>query len=129
MSPPRGPVAAVMVHVADVPQGLAWYRRAFPDAGDAVEPESGFAFLRVGTVQLELVPADAKVASGAAGSVVYWWVDDLAAALQRLRAAGASPYRGPMAIGPGLGMGQVRDPWGNCIGLRGPWAPPPAAGG
>lgn len=113
-----------MVHVADVAQGLAWYEQAFASARRAVAPGSGFEFLRVGDVQLELVPADEKVASGTAGSVVYWQVADLDEALLHFRALGATLYRGPMQIEPGLGMCQVRDPWGNCIGLRGPYYAP-----
>ncbi|MDY0831642.1 MULTISPECIES: VOC family protein [unclassified Pseudomonas] len=31
---------------------------------------------------------------------------------------GATLYRGPMKIEGGEWMCQVRDPWGNCIGLR-----------
>jgi predicted enzyme related to lactoylglutathione lyase len=117
---PRSPVAAVMVPVGDVEEALTWYLKAFPSAVKSVVPESGFPFLQVGEVQLEFVPADEKVASGAAGSVVYWRVDELSGALRRLLDLGATLYRGPMPIEAGLGMCQVRDPWGNCIGLRGP---------
>ncbi|MEI3851230.1 MULTISPECIES: VOC family protein [Ensifer] len=82
--------------------------------------EFDFAYLKVGTVDLEIVQADEKVASGAAGSVVYWAVEDFDRALAHFEALGALLYRGPMAIQEGLWMCQVRDPWGNCIGLRGP---------
>jgi predicted enzyme related to lactoylglutathione lyase len=69
------------------------------------------------------VQADSQVPSGAAGSVVYWRVPDFDAALTHLRACGATLYRGPREIEDGQWMCQVRDPWGNCIGLRG-WAEP-----
>ncbi len=113
-------IAAVLVHVADVAAGLAWYQRAFPEAELRHVPEQDFTCLRLGDVQLEVVPADAKVAAGAAGTVVYWRVPALAPTLERLLALGATLYRGPMAIEDGLQMCQVRDPWGNCLGLRGP---------
>lgn len=58
--------------------------------------------------------------SGPFGSVVYWAVDDFNAALAHVEKLGATLYRGPLAIQDGLAMCQVRDPWGNCIGLRGP---------
>ena len=67
---------------------------------------------------LEIVNADNKVGCGAAGSVVYWRVDDLQHRLQALQAIGATLYRGPMQIEGADWMCQVRDPWGNCIGLR-----------
>lgn len=117
------PIAAVLVHVADVQAGLDWYQLAFPAAARVLLEASDQEMLQIGSVGLEIVRADEKCASGSAGSVVYWWVDDLRAALVHLNALGAALYRGPMAIEDGLGMCQVRDPWGNCIGLRGPMAP------
>lgn len=117
------PIAAVMVHVGDVEQGLAWYTEAFPSAVRSVVPESDFVYLRIGDVQLEIVAADEKVSSGSAGSVVYWRVVELSGDLRRLLDLGATLYRGPLQIEAGQGMCQVRDPWGNCIGLRGPYRP------
>jgi putative transposase len=76
--------------------------------------------LRKANLRIELVPSDDKVASGSAGSVVYWSVPKFAAALRELLALGAVLYRGPMHIEHGQSMCQVQDPWGNCIGLRGP---------
>ena len=113
-------VAAILVHVPDREAGLAWYPRAFPHAERRWLEEFDFAYLQVGTVDLEIVQADEKVASGAAGSVVYWAVEDFDRALKHFEALGALLYRGPMAIQEGLWMCQVRDPWGNCIGFRGP---------
>lgn len=117
------PIAAVLVHVADVAEGIAWYRRAFPQAQLRRIKEFDFDFLMVGSVALEIVPADAKVSSGAAGSIVYWQVEDFNQALAHFQTLGAMLYRGPLKIDDGFCMGQVRDPWGNCIGLRGPGTP------
>lgn len=117
---PHSPVA-VMVHVSNVEEGLAWYQRVFPDARRLVARGTNFEFLQVGAVQLEVVPADEKVSSGAAGSVVYWGMANLDEAIRHFASHGATVYRGPMQIEPGIGMCQVRDPWGNCIGLRGPY--------
>ncbi|MFK0383209.1 VOC family protein [Agrobacterium sp. NPDC090273] len=113
-------ITAILVHVADVEEGLTWYARAFPEALPSVSHPSGFEFLQVGDVQLEIVPADEKVASGAAGSVVYWWTDDFEGAMAHWRDIGGVLYRGPMRIDGDLWMCQFRDPWGNCVGLRGP---------
>lgn len=113
-------VAAILVHVPDPEAGLAWYTSAFPEAEQFRLDEFDFSYLRIGTIDLEIVQADEKVASGAAGSVVYWAVADLDRALAHFAALGAPLYRGPMAIQERLWMCQVRDPWGNCIGLRGP---------
>ena len=114
------PIAAVLIHVSDIAAGLAWYQKAFPEAVRKRLPEFDFEFLVVGAVNIEIVLADEKVLSGPFGSIVYWQVPELKAALQHMQSIGATLYRGPMQIEEGLGMCQVRDPWGNCIGLRGP---------
>ena len=113
-------VAAVMVHVAEVQAGLAWYERAFPAARRESVGAPPFERLVVGEAFIEIVPADGKVASGAAGSVVYWRVPQFESALSHFQSVGATLYRGPMSIEDGQRICQVRDPWGNCIGLRGP---------
>lgn len=113
-------IAAVLIHVSDVQAGLAWYEHAFPQAGRRGIESPDFECLAIGDVTIELVQADAKVGSGAAGSVVYWRVADFDRALEHFERAGATLYRGPMAIEGGRRMCQVRDPWGNSIGLRGP---------
>ena len=84
---PSGAIAAVMVHVGDVAQALAWYAKGFPAAVRSVAGGTDFELLCVGDVQIEIVRADEKVASSAAGTVVYWRVDDLAEALLRFAVA------------------------------------------
>lgn len=114
------PIAAVLVHVPEVEAALAWYQRTFPDAVRRRIEDFDFDYLAVGDVHLEIVPADDKVAAGAAGSVVYWRVAQFEDALAHMQSIGATLYRGPMDIEQGQRMCQLRDPWGNCIGLRGP---------
>jgi predicted enzyme related to lactoylglutathione lyase len=113
-------IAAVLVHVSDVQAALSWYASVFPSAHRIHIGHPEFACLRIGSVQLEIVPADEKVAAGPAGSIVYWRVDDVVQARKHFLELGATSYRGPLAIEDGQWMCQVRDPWGNCIGLRGP---------
>jgi predicted enzyme related to lactoylglutathione lyase len=115
-----GGIAAVMLHVGDVPAAQAWYQALFPQAQPLDLGVSGVGCLGIGTARLEFVQADEKVAAGAAGSVVYWQVADFDSALAHALSQGATLYRGPMHIEAGQAMCQVRDPWGNCIGLRGP---------
>lgn len=112
-------IASVLIHVSDVATALQWYQRAFPQAVACRLDEFDFDYLRIGTIDLEIVPADEKVASGAAGSVVYWQVDDFDQAVAHMLSVGGVLYRGPLNIQGGLRMCQIRDPWGNCIGLRG----------
>lgn len=110
-------IAAVLIHVDNTKAALEWYEKAFPEAKRCLD--SDFEYLDYQGVALELVPADNKVRSGAAGSVVYWWADDFQQRLEYLLSLGATLYRGPMDIGGGLKMCQVKDLWGNCIGIKG----------
>ncbi len=117
------PIAAVMIHISDVAEALDWYERAFEGAIRSRAGDPEFEFLALGDVQLEFVPADAKVSSGACGSVVYWQVPQFEIALQHFLSVGAVLHRGPMQIEDNQCMCQIKDPWGNCIGLRGPAHP------
>lgn len=120
---PQSSIATVMIHVQDVAQALDWYERAFPESQRKAAPDTSFEYLQIGDVAVEFVPADGEVPSGAAGSIVYWRVPQLEHAIARFASLGAALYRGPMQIEVGMGMCQVRDPWGNCIGLRGLYVP------
>jgi predicted enzyme related to lactoylglutathione lyase len=115
------PILAVLVHVPEVARALDWYERALPGARRRhISEPSPLDYLEIGGVMLEIVPADEKVAAAPAGSVVYWHTPDFDASLSHLLDVGATLYRGPGDIEDGQRMCQVRDPWGNCIGLRGP---------
>lgn len=112
-------ICAVMIHVPNPAQGLSWYERAFSNAIRQRIEGQDFECLLVDDVRIEIVQADEKVASGPAGTVVYWEVESITKALAHFQALGAKLYRGPMAIEDMRSMCQVQDPWGNCIGLRG----------
>ncbi len=111
--------SAVLVHVPDVAKGLQWYKKAFPEAVPIYHSDVDFTVLDLNGFSLEIVQVDEKVGSGKNGTVIYWSVDNLSAALAHFEALGAYLYRGPMEIESGLFMCQVEDPFGNLIGLRG----------
>jgi predicted enzyme related to lactoylglutathione lyase len=119
MSSTDSSITAILIHVSDIPAGIAWYQLAFPAAHYCHLEEFGFDFLSLGDTNLEIVPADEKVASGACGTIVYWHVPDFNEALQHFQSIGATLYRGPMKIEDGQSQCQIRDLWGNCIGLWG----------
>ena len=116
------PVTAVLIHIPeqDHPRALEWYARVFPQATRVHIPQTNFTFLNVDGVALEIVRSDNKVASGVAGTVVYWACTDFHARLQEVLELGAVLFRGPMRVEGNMGMCQVKDPWGNAFGLRGP---------
>ena len=109
----------LLIHVSDIEKGLAWYQKAFPNAKERYLKEFDMKLLDVNGFILEIVMSDDKVASGKAGTVLYWLVDSLNDALTHFESIGAKLYRGPMAIESGLRMCQVEDPFGNLIGLKG----------
>jgi predicted enzyme related to lactoylglutathione lyase len=118
MKPPK-PILAVMLHVSDWSSATDWYQRAFPESLRIPVASNNFGRLDYQGISIEIVPADNKVTAGAAGSIVYWAVENFEATLQNLLSIGGRLYRGPIAIEDSLQMCQVIDPWGNCIGLRG----------
>jgi predicted enzyme related to lactoylglutathione lyase len=108
-----------MVHVADWRAGLEWYRLAFAGAIESPSHSDDRGLLEYQGIAIEIVPADEKVVAGPAGCVVYWAVENFDASLQYFLSIGARLYRGPIDIENDMAMCQVRDPWDNCIGLRG----------
>jgi len=56
-------------------------------------------------------------AGGPGGAVMYWHVDDLAAALERLRSMGATEYQAYTERGMGFVTASVVDPFGNVLGI------------
>ena len=113
-------IAAVMIHAPDWKKGLEWYAKAFPQAKRDSLPEFDFECLELNGIRIEVVTADEKVGTGTFGVVVYWKVDHFDDALKYLRNLGAVLYRGPMNIENGWRMCQLKDPFGNLLGLRGP---------
>ena len=113
--------AALLIHVCDWEAGFAWYSKVFPDAIVEEILEFDFRALRIDDFVIEIVKSDEKVASGKAGTVLYWAVQDLVEGMSHFQHMGAELYRGPIEIENGLGMCQFIDPFGNLIGIRGPF--------
>jgi len=90
-----------------------------------VEPyfeRPGYCEFRLGDYQAELGLIDRRYAppgtgAGPAGAIVYWHVDDVAAALERLRALGAAEYEPRTERGSGFVTASVVDPFGNILGV------------
>jgi predicted enzyme related to lactoylglutathione lyase len=67
---------------------------------------------RAGGLEVGLDP------NGTAGPICYWDVDDIAASVQSLVAAGATLDEAAHDVGRGLQVAKVKDTDGNVIGLR-----------
>jgi predicted enzyme related to lactoylglutathione lyase len=91
-----------------------------------VRPESGptaYIEFRIGDYQHELGIIDSKYApkgavAGPGGAVMFWHVDDINAALDRLLSMGAKEYQPLTKWGEaGFITASVVDPFGNILGI------------
>ena len=104
----------------DLAAASAWYSQVFGIAPYFERP--GYVEFRVGDYQHELGLIDRRYApngagSSATGAIIYWHVDDVAAALQRLIELGATEFEGIIERGPGFVTASVVDPFGNILGI------------
>jgi predicted enzyme related to lactoylglutathione lyase len=107
-------------YAADLDAAKTWYTELL-----GLEPYyqvPGYIEFRVGDYQHELGIIDARFAppgatDGPAGSITYWHVDDLEAALDRLLALGAKEHQPIRQHGEGFVTASVVDPFGNVLGV------------
>jgi predicted enzyme related to lactoylglutathione lyase len=93
-----------------------YFKRAGPDG------QLAYAEFRIGDYEAELGLVDRSFASGAAtepgGAVVYWHVDDIAAAFEKLLSMGATEYQPITPRGEQRFVtAAVVDPFGNVLGI------------
>jgi predicted enzyme related to lactoylglutathione lyase len=109
----------------DVSAAAKWYSELLGIEPYFVRPEEGrpqYVEFRLGDYQHELgiidkkfQPKPARVSTG--GAVAYWHVDDIAAALDRVKALGAEGYEPLIEREAGFKTASVIDPFGNVLGL------------
>jgi predicted enzyme related to lactoylglutathione lyase len=104
---------------------VAWYSEVLDAQPYFVRPVEGppaYVEFRVGDYQHELGIIDSRYAAPGqiekpAGVVMYWAVDDVHAAYQRLLSLGATSHDEPTERGPGFVTASVVDPFGNILGV------------
>ena len=82
----------------------------------------GYIEFRLGDYQHELGLIDSRyapagAATGPAGAVVYWHVDDVPATLEKLLSMGATEHDAARDRGAGFITASVVDPFGNILGI------------
>jgi predicted enzyme related to lactoylglutathione lyase len=117
--------ATVSFYAADVKAARDWYTQLlgiepYFQRPDAENP--AYIEYRVGDYQHELGIIDANykakgAASGTGGAVLYWHVDDIEAALARVKSMGATEYDPLTPREAGFITASVVDPFGNILGL------------
>jgi predicted enzyme related to lactoylglutathione lyase len=111
----------VTFYADDLNEARAWYTKVF-----GVEPyfvrEPAYLEWRIGDYQHEFGVLSSQFAphppaAQPAGAVIYWAVDDVEEAYQRLLSLGATTYSEPIERGPGFVTASVVDPFGNILGI------------
>ena len=114
-------LATVSYWADDMAAARDWYTQVL-----GIEPyfSRGDAYheFRVGDYEHELGLIDRRyqpggAADGSGGTVAYWHVDDVQAAVARLLALGASLHEAPQDRGEGFVTATVIDPFGNVLGV------------
>jgi predicted enzyme related to lactoylglutathione lyase len=119
-------MANVSFWADDVKAARDWYAKlldieAYFQRPDAENP--AYVEFRLGDYEDELGIIDRKYAPkamqpGPGGVVLYWHVDDVQAALDRVLELGATLYEELTERGEGFITASVVDPFGNIIGLQ-----------
>lgn len=120
-------LATISYYADDVAAAAQWYSELLgiepyfkrPE-GEAVAPQ--YVEFRLGDYQHELGLIDSRYApggsaTGPAGAVIYWHVDDVTATLEKLLSMGATEYQPPTDRGEGFITAAVVDPFGNILGI------------
>ena len=120
-------LTTISYYADDVVAATQWYSELLGIApyfrrpeGEAVVPQ--YVEFRLGDYQHELGLIDGRYApdgsaTGSAGAVIYWHVDDVTATLERLLSMGATAYQAPTDRGEGFITAAVVDPFGNILGI------------
>lgn len=105
----------VIYHVPDLARARAWYSAAF-----GIQPyfdQPYYVGFQVGGFELGLDPDVSRVQAGPGGSVAYWGVPDIDAAVHDFVGSGAVLKSAVQEVGGDIRVATVADPFGNLLGL------------
>jgi RimJ/RimL family protein N-acetyltransferase/catechol 2,3-dioxygenase-like lactoylglutathione lyase family enzyme len=121
---PQSPAPAFLIvdharlFVLDLARSRAWYVKAL--GVDPIIDLPDYVEFRIGQAGLALSACDEKSPFSPGGQVAYWRAASLENATRHFFSLGATLYRGPLAVENGEAVCQIRDPFGNVLGLIGP---------
>ncbi len=118
-------LSTVSFFADDVMAAQAWYAELLgiePYFVRLVQGTPAYVEFRIGDYQHELGIIDSRFTphgrpDKAAGAVIYWYVDDVRGAYDRLISMRATVYEEPVERGPGFVTASVVDPFGNILGV------------
>ena len=108
-------LGTVIYRVTNLDRAKAWYSIAFERAPYFDQPF--YVGFNVEGYELGLDPEPSNGSAGPGGSVAYWRVDDIGAAVQHFVAAGATIVTDIQDVGGSIKVATVADPFDNFIGL------------
>ena len=113
-------LTTVSFWAADLVAAEAWYTELLGIAPYFRRP--GYIEFRLGDDQHELGIIDSRYApsdwkASVTGAIVYWHVDDVAAAFAKLLALGAKAHMPITERGVGFVTASIVDPFGNTLGI------------
>ncbi|GAA4574311.1 VOC family protein [Planotetraspora kaengkrachanensis] len=118
-------LTTVSLFADDVTAAASWYTELLGAEPYFTRPVGGppaYVEFRVGDYEHELGIVDSRFAphdrpDGPGGAMIYWHVDDVRAAFDRLISMGAAVHEKPVERGPGFVTASVVDPFGNILGV------------
>ena len=108
-------LATAIYQVPDLTQAKAFYTAAFQQSPYFDEPF--YVGYNIGGYELGLHPDLTSNKPGPGGSVAYWRVADISAAVEHFTSKGATLVSAVQDVGEGIKVATVADPFANLIGL------------
>ncbi|MCC3311742.1 VOC family protein [Nocardia africana] len=112
-------MTTVSYYADDLAAAKRWYSELLGTTPYFEAP--GYIEFRIGDYRHELGIIDRRYCPDSAretgGALLYWHVDDLDAAMNRLRELGAAEHQPVTERGPGFVTASVVDPFGNLLGI------------
>jgi len=106
----------VKYDVQDIAKAKEWYGKVFGVQPYFDEP-AYYVGYNIGGYELGLVPEPKAAVKRDAAGVAYWGVEDIHAAYKRLLDLGATSVSDVQDVGGGILVAEVRDPFGNVLGV------------
>lgn len=98
--------------VTDLAKAREWFTQVFGKAPYFDQPF--YVGFEIGGFELGLVPDGQP---GTSGATVYWGVDDIDAELARIVGLGATVHTPVTEVGDAIKVADLKDPFGNLLGL------------
>jgi lactoylglutathione lyase len=107
-------IRTVIYEVNDLEKAIEWYSKAFKIKPYVTTPE--YVGFNIRGYELGLMP-EHEMSQKGNNVLSYWGVDNVDEEYIRLERMGAKPNTPIIAVGGGIRLGTLIDPFGNVIGL------------